>query len=41
MGNFRINLNMGKLGGSPGLEVMGDDSCSNRCAIYWMDIFSH
>ena len=33
-------------GGSPGLVVMGDDSCSigmgsNPSAVYWMDIFSH
>ena len=32
------------MGGSPGLEVMGDYSCSRGCgfesrAVYWMDIF--
>ena len=36
-----------KKGGSPGLVVMGGDSCSKDCEfeswhpIYWMDIFSH
>ena len=34
------------LGGSPGLVVMGGDSCSEGCGlnpstVYWMDIFSH
>ena len=34
--------------GSPGLVVMGGDSCSEghefksqHCSVYWMDIFSH
>ena len=33
-------------GGSPGLVVMGGDSCpkvmsSNHSTVYWMEIFSH
>ena len=39
--------NLFQSGGSPGLVVMGDDSCSKKVigsnpgAVHWMDIFSH
>ena len=40
-----ISKNIPRMGGSPGLVVMGGDSClkvvgSNPCAVYWRDIFN-
>ena len=38
---------LGKMGGSPGLVVLGDTSCdqevisSNPSTVYWKDIYSH
>ena len=38
---FLESLSNAREGGSPGLVVMGDNSCSKGRGFEWMDIFSH